>query len=268
MAPPVLSPVAAREAVHLLILHELAEVRGGDAVIIKGGVNLRLFFGSVRYSEDIDLDGIPEASQAIRNCIKGIFNSRPFLQKLKRIGIRGLDPGDGPNKDTPTTFRYKFGVIMPGEIRHPTKIEVSFRGRHDGDKSVIETPDQQIFAPYGIAPVAVRRYVYEAAVRQKIDALGGRREAQARDVFDLHSLVRDTPSEDLLGFLVEGLTEKILTEAHQRALTIPFEEYEGHVVEFLAEDAQLQYGTETAWDEMRLKVAALIEEVMKRKRGK
>jgi len=36
----------------------------------------------------------------------------------------------------------------------------------------------------------------------------------------------------------------------------------------LAEDAQLQYGTETAWDEMRLKVAALIEEVMKRKRGK
>lgn len=81
----------------MLILHELAKIRGGDAVIVKGGVNLRLFFGSVRYSEDIDLDGAPEASQAIRSCIKGIFRDRTFTRNLQRIGIRGLDPGEGPN---------------------------------------------------------------------------------------------------------------------------------------------------------------------------
>ena len=54
----ILSPVAAREAVHLLILQEVANVHGGDAVVLKGGMNLRLFFGSVRYSEDMDLDGM------------------------------------------------------------------------------------------------------------------------------------------------------------------------------------------------------------------
>ena len=107
----ILSPVAAREAVHLLILQEFAKVHEGDAVVLKGGVNLRLFFGSVRYSEDMDLDGDPECSDAIRSCMKGVFEDGAFIRKLQGMGIRGLDPGEGPNKDTETTFRYKFGVI-------------------------------------------------------------------------------------------------------------------------------------------------------------
>lgn len=111
----------------------------------------------------------------------------------------------------------------------------------------------------------MRRYVHEAAVRQKIDALGGRREAQARDVFDLHVLVGGTPGEGLLAFLVEGLERDKLAEAYKRALTITFKEYEGQVVEFLAEDARSRYGTESAWDEIRLDVATLVEEVIKRK---
>jgi len=61
-----LSHVAAREATHLLILWELSRIRERDAVTVKGGVNLRLFFGSLRYSQDMDLDGEPSASDAIR----------------------------------------------------------------------------------------------------------------------------------------------------------------------------------------------------------
>lgn len=260
-----LSPVAAREAVHLMILHELAAIRGSETVIVKGGVNLRLFFKSPRYSEDIDLDGAPEASEDIRACIKGIFKDRGLTKKLQRIGIRGLDPGQGPNKDTGTTFRYKFGLILPGDVRHPTKVEVSFRSKYSDDRSVLEAPDEAFFAPYGLDPVKVRRYVREAAVRQKIDALGGRREAQARDVFDLHLLVGAAPSDATLAFLAEGLKGERLEEALKRAFTITYKEYEGQVVEFLADDARSRYGTENAWDEIRLKVAVLVEEVIKRK---
>lgn len=265
MRTPLLSPVAAREAVHLLILRELSKVSGGDAVIVKGGVNLRLSFGSVRYSEDIDLDGEPEASDVIRGCIKGIFKDRMFVRELHRVGIRALDPGEGPNKDSATTFRYKFGVILPGDVRHPTKVEVSFRDRHVGDESVLGVPDEAVFARYGIQPVAVRRYVRKAAARQKIDALGGRREAQARDVFDLHVLTPGNTNEDFLGFLAEGLSRDRLSEANRRALTITFSEYEGQVLEFLAEDARSRYGTEGAWDEIRLETATLLEEVIRRK---
>lgn len=265
MPIPLLSPVAAREAVHLLVLRELAKVGGGDAVIVKGGVNLRMSFGSVRYSEDLDLDGEAETSDAIRDCIKGIFEDRAFARELNGIGIRALDPGEGPNKDSTTTFRYKFGVVLPGDVRHPTKVEVSFRDRYVGDEIVLDVPDEAVFARYGIEPVAVRRYVREAAARQKIDALGGRREAQARDVFDLHVLTAGNINEDFLGLLVEGLSRDRLGEAYRRALTITFSEYEGQVLEFLAEDARSRYGNQDAWDEIRLEAATLIEKVIRRK---
>lgn len=265
MPTPTLSSVAAREAVHLLILEELAKVHADEAVVLKGGVNLRLFFGSVRYSEDMDLDGSQEASQAIRSCIKGVFQDRAFAKRLESLGIRDLDPGEGPNKDSETTFRFKFGVVLPGNIRHPTKVEVSFRDRYGGDRSVVEKPAESVVAPYGLEPVPIRHYPHEAAVRQKIDALGGRREAQARDVFDLHLLVGEDRNADLLEFLSGGLAKDRLEEAYKRALEITFKEYEGQVIEFLSEDARVRYGTEDAWDSVRLEVATLVEEVVKRK---
>lgn len=259
-----LTAVSAREVVHLLILEELGKVRDGEAVALKGGVNLRLFFQSVRYSQDVDLDGVPEFSQAIRSTIKGIFHDRAFAKRLGKLGIRGLDPGEGPNKDSSTTFRYKFGVVLPGGIRYPTKVEVSFRPRHPCDRTVIEAVPTQFVEEYGIIPMPVCRYVLEAAVRQKIEALGGRREAQARDVFDLHALVGGSFSNDMLAFLAGALKRHRLDAAHERAFSITYAEYEGQVIEFLAADARDTYGTEGAWDEVRLEAAALIEAVIRR----
>lgn len=260
----ILPPVTAREVVHLLILQEFAKVHEGDAVVLKGGVNLRLFFGSARYSEDMDLDGDPECADAIRNCIKGVFEDGAFIRKLQGIGIRGLDPGEGPNKDTETTFRYKFGVIMTGDIRYPTKVEVSFRDRYEGDQSVVGVPSGRLFVDYGIEPGPVRRYRRDAAVRQKIDALAGRREAQARDVFDLSILAKGTLDEALLTFLASGLSDERLDGALKRVFTITFDEYEGRVLEFLDDDARGRFGTEDAWADVQLQAATLIEAALTR----
>lgn len=264
MTQRILSAVAAREAVHLLILQELAKVKKGAAVVLKGGVNLRLFFNSIRYSEDMDLDGVPECADAIRSCITGVFDDHGFTRKLRGIGIRELDRGEGPNKDTETTFRYKFGVVMKGGIHHPTKVEVSFRDPYAGDKSVVSVPATRLVADYGIDAVPVRSYRRDAAVRQKIDALGGRMEAQARDVFDLSFLVSGGTDEALLTFLARGLSPGRLKEALERAYTITVEEYEGKVLEFLDDKARVRFGTEDAWAEVQLKAAELIETVLKR----
>lgn len=212
----------------------------------------------------MDLDGTAETSAAIRNCLKGIFEDSEFTRRLQRFGIRGLDPGEGPNKDTATTFRYKFGVIVGGGVRYPTKVEVSFRKRHAADHAVVEPPDAPILETYGLDALEVRHYVREAAVRQKIEALGGRREAQARDVFDLQVLLPGAPTEALLQYLAEALRPDRLEEAYSRALAISYREYEGQVFEFLGEQARSRYGAESAWDEIRLRVAALIENVLKR----
>jgi hypothetical protein len=56
-----LTDTEAREAVHVLLLSKLAQELRPGAFVLKGGVNLRLFFDSPRYSEDMDLDHRPEA---------------------------------------------------------------------------------------------------------------------------------------------------------------------------------------------------------------
>lgn len=95
MAQPMLSPVAAREAVHLLVLRELTRVCGVDSATVKGGVNLRLFFGSVRYSEDIDLDRAATSSDAIRSCIKRIFRDRSRSTKARLLSSWTRTRGNG-----------------------------------------------------------------------------------------------------------------------------------------------------------------------------
>ncbi|NJD19755.1 MAG: nucleotidyl transferase AbiEii/AbiGii toxin family protein [Gemmatimonadetes bacterium] len=264
MIPIPLSPTSTRELAHLLILQELGAVRRGGGVILKGGVNLRLFFGSPRYSEDMDLDGSPDGSGDIRTRIARLFDDRAFTRRLQTFGIRGLDPGEGPNEDTEATFRYKFGVIGTGGVRYPTKVEVSFRAQHAADAGVEESPAKTVLDSYGLNPFDVRHYAVEAAVRQKIQALAGRREAQARDVFDLSVLVRSAPAVPHLEFLAQASPADQLEEAHARALTISYEEYRGQVTEFLDEPERAARSTEAAWDDMRLRVAALMEAILAR----
>jgi hypothetical protein len=216
----------------------------------------------------MDLDGTGQASEAIRGSLIGMFENSAFTRRLQSFGIRELDPGEGPNKNTETTCRYKFGVVVGGGIRYPTKVEVSFRERHVADKAVLEAPTPEILQAYGMDTLEVRHYAREAAARQKIEALAGRREAQARDVFDLHMLVPDQAPDNLVQLLAKGIADNRLKEAHERALAITYAEYEGQVFEFLGEEARSRYGTQGAWDEMRLRAATLIENVLKKQEGK
>lgn len=261
-----LTPVLVREAVHAIMLQELTKMVHETAVILKGGVNLRLFFGSPRYSEDMDLDGDPSASMVIRETIVGLFENRGFLTKLRQVGIRELDPGEGPNKDTETTFRYKFGVVTGG-IRYGTKVEVSYREPSEPDQVAVEPADVTVVEPYlgPGAELVIPHYKRDSAVRQKIIALGGRANVQARDVFDLHVLA---PSEEegskLIGFLADSIESSKLREAHERAFEISYNAYRGQVMEFLSDDLRDRFDSHETWDELRLRAVHLIDRAIKR----
>lgn len=259
----------AREAVHVLLLRELQGVQEAHAVILKGGVNLRLFHGSPRYSEDMDLDGDPDARLAIRSTIRGIFEDRDFARSLTRLGLRGVDPKEGPNKDTETTFRYKFHVLAPGNQSHGTKVEVSFRDRNEADPFELAEPDPSRIRRY-LPPgesLAVQRYGRNAAVRQKIEALAGRTRIEARDIFDIHLLLREGDPADsrLVDFLAETIDSDTLELAHERALELVYPEFESLVVRFLEDDVRQSYRSRERWDVLRLKTASLIEAVHARK---
>jgi predicted nucleotidyltransferase component of viral defense system len=51
-----LSPVQTIEFFHIAFLAVLGTRLDSARYVLKGGANLRYFFGSQRYSEDIDLD--------------------------------------------------------------------------------------------------------------------------------------------------------------------------------------------------------------------
>jgi len=74
----------------------------------------------------MDLDGEPEARLPIRRTIRGSFDDRDFARALTRLGLRGVDPKEGPNKDTQTTFRYKFNVLAPGNQSYGTKVDALY----------------------------------------------------------------------------------------------------------------------------------------------
>ena len=255
------SGVEAREAVHVLLLREFRSIGPADVVVLKGGVNLRLFYGSERYSEDIDLDADFEWRSEIRRTIGRIFDDRRFHGALRRLGLRGLDPGEGVNKDTETVFRYKFGIIGRGDVRYPTKVEVSFRDRHHADRWDLE----KIGAPFlewyleSPSPLRIARYDRHAAVRQKLSALVGRTHVQARDVFDLHVLGFRGADNWLVPQLLDQIETAALKAARDRALEISFGEFEGQVIEFLSDNVRDRLGNEMAWEDIRLEVAEAVE---------
>lgn len=263
-----LTGIQAREAVHVLLLRKLQEVQDARAVILKGGVNLRLFHSSPRYSEDMDLDGEPDARLALRSAIRGIFDDRGFARSLARLGLRGVDPKEGPNEDTETTFRYKFHVLAPGSQSYGTKVEVSFRERNEADPFEVASPlSDRVgrYLPEG-DDLRVQRYGRPAAVRQKIEALAGRTRIEARDIFDIHVLLREEGAAGtaLIDFLAENIDSDILELAWERALELEYPEYESLVVRFLEDDVRRKYRSQERWDELRLRVVSLVDAILGR----
>jgi hypothetical protein len=82
---------------------------------------------------------------------------------------------------------------------------------------------------------------------------------QARDVFDLHVLGLTEPGGELVMHIGRHVRADTLSLAIQRTYDITFDEFEGQVVEFLADEARKTYGTREAWDDVRLRVAGAIE---------
>jgi Nucleotidyl transferase AbiEii toxin, Type IV TA system len=259
-----LDPVQVREAFHCLALRSLAPGLG-LAMRLKGGVNLRLFYGSERYSEDMDLDADPRLRQRLKPLIRNTLHDSELRRQLLILGIRDLDLPDRPAKDTDTVLRYKLGLIAGG-VRYPTKIEVSYRGHEAGTWALLEQPLPEIVGPYiptGTTFPDAGHYARTPAVWQKITALALRNEVQARDVFDL-DLLLDTVLDARLhpvdiAMLRGHLTDSVLREAARRALDITFEEFKDQVVEFLLPERRAHHLMR--WEEIQLRVASFIESI-------
>lgn len=241
------------ELFHLLFLNQLSRKLDKKCYALKGGANLRFFFMSPRYSEDIDFDIQGISVDILRKKVNGILNSAPFYDILQTRDLR-IDHIT-EHKQTETTQRWKLGLSghrIQGAL--PTKIEFSRRVRF-GIALNFELVSAEIIRFYDLPPIFISHYSAEAAFQQKISALVSRSETQARDIFDLYILLTSR-LERIPGLQSHGIN---LLKAKENTLSTTFAIFKSQVLSYLEPEVQRQYDSEDVWDSMRLKVVEALE---------
>jgi hypothetical protein len=250
------SNLAAVEAFHLAFLRAFGRTMPPDVYALKGGTNLRWFFGSIRYSEDIGLDVRGPPVFKVRDAVDGILRSTHLLGALRPVGVESIRPQDPSTaKQTETVQRFKVHLLTAAGEDVATKIEMSRRGLDAPIRA--ESVDPAILREYRMPPLIAPHYAAVAAARQKLRALAGRSKPEARDVFDLYIL--HTHLDPKVDDPTSGLSRGTLERARERTYDIEYGEYRDKVVTFLKPDEQAHHDRPEMWDEIRLLVVSLIE---------
>src|SRR5712691_5158792 len=97
--------IQAVEKFHLLFLAQLGSRIDKRLYALKGGCNLRFFWKSIRYSEDIDFDVHTIARETLRKNVNQILSAPGFSRILRSSKIE-LGQLFEP-KQTDTTQRWK-----------------------------------------------------------------------------------------------------------------------------------------------------------------
>lgn len=241
------------ELFHLVFMRALfANLSDKNLLSVKGGINLRFYFQSIRFSEDLDLDVVMMSKVALENRVDRLLASPMVTAPLKARGIAIHDISKP--KQTNTVQRWKLEVASPSaSIRDRTKIEFSRRAAVGS--AALERIDAQIANAYQIPVFLANHYRCDAAVRQKIHALAERAEPQPRDVFDLHLLLARTDAPKKLDEEAIGWVDAAVANAAD----LTYDQYVALVIAYLDPEQADVYASRDAWESMQLDVIARLE---------
>ena len=244
-----------REILHFLFLERLLKISDPRAFVLKGGANLRFFFASPRYSEDMDLDVLAGAVGTLRKNGYRILHDPAFVRALATYGIAELIVGDPAKaKHTASTQRFRARLVTVAGESYPTKVE--FARRAATGESVVETIRPSIAEGYRRLSFPCRHYSATAACQQKMLALANRRQVQARDAFDLYILW-------LGGHAEPGLAGSLNSPQRDRAtetlLAFTYADYAGQVLDYLEPDQRERFAGKARWDEIVEQALALVD---------
>lgn len=240
------------EIFHLLFLRAFGARVDKALFALKGGCNLRFFFKSIRYSEDIDIDIRTMSVSTLRNNVSRLLDAPAFAQTLRAQGIE-IARISLP-KQTGTTQRWKLTLrITASGAAVPTKIEFSRRGL-DGETAV-EPVDTGIIRAYRLYPVIVQHYTVHTAFAQKVSALALREQIQSRDVFDLKQLLDSGGA----GQPLPATAAANLVAAIDNALAVDYDAFAGQVLAYLEPEYQEHFGRRKAWADLQDQVVEGLE---------
>jgi predicted nucleotidyltransferase component of viral defense system len=250
-----------RELFHLEFLRWFGRKVKVEHYALKGGSNIRFFFQSFRYSEDMDLDARIIGVKDLQDIVMGILNAGSFKANLKPFGIEKLIPPDiSKAKQTHTTQRFKIHLLTSSGEDLSTKIEFSRRGFNG--HATVEPVSDKVLRQYKIMPLLVSHYDAVSAIKQKITALARRNITQARDIFDLYILYSQVDWAVACRKLSKT-DKETLKDASQNLFEVGFNQFRDLVISYLAEEDRKVYNSENTWDEIKLRVAHYLEELKK-----
>jgi predicted nucleotidyltransferase component of viral defense system len=248
-----LSIKEAVELFHLLFLDQMSRKIDRSRYVLKGGCNLRFYFNSIRYSEDIDLDIKTIQKETLQKNINKILSSTPFKVLLKNRGIEINAVHEA--KQTQTTQRWKITLLIESTAL-PIHTKVEFSRRENKDEIKLGSITGEIVAYYQVAPILLSYYSATSMIKQKTHALSGRTETQARDVFDLYWLYQQTKLSAISSI---EISQKIKKTAVIKAMSISYEQYNAQVVSYLKPEFKTQYGDDAFWEKCLTSVIDHIE---------
>lgn len=234
------NPKQSVELFHLLFLSQLGRKVDKKLYALKGGCNMRFYFKSIRYSQDMDLDIQTIHKDTLFKNVNKLLHSVPFRNILQAQGMGILNISTP--KQTPTTQRWKI-ELKSKYTALPLHTKVEFSRREFEDDTIYEPIDSQIIREYSILPFMVNHYSIQSMFRQKVRALALRKEPQSRDIFDLYLLIGSGHH-----FKLDKNTIAILEDAKYKAKGITFEDFKGQVIAYLADDLQKEYDDVSVWD--------------------
>lgn len=242
------------ELFHLVFLQVLQARLDQARYVVKGGANLRYFFESLRYSEDIDLDAVGIDPWKLEAKVDEVLAS-PAMGLLLRSGGLAVEQVT-KSKQTTTTQRWKPLIAVSGR-RVPVRTKIEFSHRAADPRRILEAVPDHIVAPYALRPPTMLHYTAEAAIEQKVGALAQRVETQARDVFDLELLLRR--HRDAIG--AGQIEAHLLDVAVERAFELPFQAFRDQVVRFLDPEIANLYDDRASWERMQTFLAERLMEL-------
>lgn len=259
MNEDILNPLQLRELFHLEFLRWFGRKIEAKFYALKGGSNLRFFFKSFRYSEDMDLDVEGLRVHILKDAVMGILEAQDFQNALQPFGIeRIILPDMTKAKQTETTQRFKVHLLTYAGEDLFTKIEFSRRGFNGN--IIVQSVSDIILRRYKMPPVLVPHYDIQSAAMHKIGALAARSTIQARDIFDLFTL--SSQCEAVITKRVKP-ARHILDKAYKSVFEISFGEFRDAVLSYLSSGDQAVYNSPSSWDEVKLKAANFIDTLRK-----
>lgn len=223
----------------------------GARLVVKGGMAMRVAFGCMRLTKDIDFDRTANMS---KNAVKGLI--RRGMQTAAQIaGIREISID--VTKDTETTIRMRMTGITHDAIAVRFEAEVS--GRRSPRTEEIQRVTVVPPVSYTLAPFEVQTYSLSAMAASKVKAVLADLRNVPRDIADLKLLIAfgADPVHVLAGEPEEKLLQ-LRANVLGKLAQITYEMAQTELFPYLppAESAGM---TKAQWEDDVLRISCVVE---------